>query len=182
MSFRTHCLVTQIIFSALLSEQNTVNVWVELKMELWDYGVWSYTEVQYLTLALCSWFKLQIFSAWIYGPSAKHTGYEFEREKQGSITYSADLENKVHKIYCIRLRIYESHIFELWIKTNKYCPSSAHHCKDHFHSYTVSLCSSREGRLFNPLNPKSYLHLISPYNITSETHINVTRIKEMITN
>ena len=26
VSFRTHCLVTQIIFSALLSEQNTVNV------------------------------------------------------------------------------------------------------------------------------------------------------------
>ena len=32
------------------------------------------------------------------------------------------------------------------------------------------------------LMPKSDNHLISPYNITPESHINVTRIKEMITN
>ena len=31
----------------------------------------------------------------------RSTGYESKGEKQGSITYSADLENKVHKIYCI---------------------------------------------------------------------------------
>ena len=35
---------------------------------------------------------------------------------------------------------------------------------------------------FNLLTPKSDLHLISPYNITTESHINVMRIKEMITN
>ena len=35
---------------------------------------------------------------------------------------------------------------------------------------------------FNPLTPKSDWHLISPYNITSEPHINVTRIKEVISN
>ena len=34
----------------------------------------------------------------------------------------------------------------------------------------------------NPLTPKSDQYLISPYNITSESHINVMRIKEMITN
>ena len=33
-----------------------------------------------------------------------------------------------------------------------------------------------------PLVPKSDWHLISPYNITTESHINVMRIKEMITN
>ena len=34
----------------------------------------------------------------------------------------------------------------------------------------------------NPLTPKSDQYLISPYNITSESHINVMRIKEVITN
>ena len=34
----------------------------------------------------------------------------------------------------------------------------------------------------NPLNPKSDKHLISPYNITPESHIKVMRITEMITN
>ena len=33
----------------------------------------------------------------------------------------------------------------------------------------------------NPLNPKSDQHLISPYNFTSESHIKVMRIEEMIT-
>ena len=33
----------------------------------------------------------------------------------------------------------------------------------------------------NPLNPESDQHLISPYNITPESHIKVVRIKEMIT-
>ena len=34
----------------------------------------------------------------------------------------------------------------------------------------------------NLLNPKSDQHLISPYNITPESHMKVTRIKKMITN
>ena len=34
----------------------------------------------------------------------------------------------------------------------------------------------------NPLNPKSDQNLISPYNITPESHNKVMRIKEMITN
>ena len=33
----------------------------------------------------------------------------------------------------------------------------------------------------NSLNPKSDQHLISPYNITPELHIKVTRIKKMVT-
>ena len=33
-----------------------------------------------------------------------------------------------------------------------------------------------------PLNPKSDQHLISPYNVTPESHIKVMRMKEMITN
>ena len=38
------------------------------------------------------------------------------------------------------------------------------------------------GHFFNPLNPKSDQHLISPYNIIPESHIEVVRITEMITN
>ena len=34
----------------------------------------------------------------------------------------------------------------------------------------------------NSLTPKSDSHLISPYNITPESHFKVMRIKEMITN
>ena len=33
----------------------------------------------------------------------------------------------------------------------------------------------------NPLTPRSDQHLISPYNITPESHIKVMRIKEVIT-
>ena len=36
--------------------------------------------------------------------------------------------------------------------------------------------------IFNLLAPKSDQHLISPYNITPESHIKVMRMKEMITN
>ena len=36
--------------------------------------------------------------------------------------------------------------------------------------------------LLNPLIPEGDKHLISPNNITSESHIEVMRIKEMITN
>ena len=35
--------------------------------------------------------------------------------------------------------------------------------------------------LINPLNPKSDQHLISPFSITPESHINVIRVKEIIT-
>ena len=34
----------------------------------------------------------------------------------------------------------------------------------------------------NPLTPESDQHIISPYNITPESHIRLTRIKEIITN
>ena len=37
-------------------------------------------------------------------------------------------------------------------------------------------------QLINPLTPKSDQHLISPYNVTPESHINIMRIKEMIPN
>ena len=36
--------------------------------------------------------------------------------------------------------------------------------------------------LFNPITLKSDWHLISPYNVSPDSHIKVTRIKEMITN
>ena len=37
-------------------------------------------------------------------------------------------------------------------------------------------------KLLNPLTLKSDQHLISPYNITLESHVKVMRITEMITN
>ena len=40
---------------------------------------------------------------------------------------------------------------------------------------------ARAIRNVKPLTPRDQ-HLISPYNITTESHINVMRIKEMITN
>ena len=44
----------------------------------------------------------------------------------------------------------------------------------------VPLCSFTE-REANPLTPERDLHLISPYNITPELNIKVTRIMAMIT-
>ena len=35
---------------------------------------------------------------------------------------------------------------------------------------------------FNPLNPKSDQHLISPYNINPESRVRVMRMKEVIIN
>ena len=43
---------------------------------------------------------------------------------------------------------------------------------------TVPKCTA----YINPLTPKSDQHLNSPYNITTESHMNVKRIKEMTTN
>ena len=42
--------------------------------------------------------------------------------------------------------------------------------------------SREQGLTDNPLIPERDKYLISPNNITSESHIEVTRIKEMITN
>lgn len=42
--------------------------------------------------------------------------------------------------------------------------------------------SVARAHLMNHLTPKSDKHLNSPNNITLESNINVTRIKEMITN
>ena len=41
---------------------------------------------------------------------------------------------------------------------------------------------SSENLRMNPSTPKSDKHLISPYNISPESHIKVERIKEMIIN
>ena len=46
----------------------------------------------------------------------------------------------------------------------------------------LEVCSWGKFEFLNPLTPKSDQHLISPYNITTESHINVRRIKEIITN
>ena len=52
-------------------------------------------------------------------------------------------------------------------------------------SDSVLRCSATEPQiicLVNPSTPKSDQHLISLYNISSESNIRVMRIKEMITN
>ena len=46
--------------------------------------------------------------------------------------------------------------------------------------YSLQYISERKN--LNPLSPKSDKLLISPYNITPESNINVTRIKEMTNN
>ena len=45
--------------------------------------------------------------------------------------------------------------------------------------YKIEVSGTTE--LVNPLTPRSDQHLISPYNITTESHMNVTGTKEMIT-
>ena len=45
--------------------------------------------------------------------------------------------------------------------------------------YKIEVSGTTE--LVNSLTPRSDQHLISPYNITPESHINVTETKEMIT-
>ena len=50
----------------------------------------------------------------------------------------------------------------------------------HHYYYLKSLTFSSLP-LFNPLNPKSDKHLISPYNISPESHVKVMRITEIVT-
>ena len=48
-------------------------------------------------------------------------------------------------------------------------------------NFTIQFLLRGRGVSFNRLIPQSDLQQISPYNITPESHINVTRIREMIT-
>ena len=45
------------------------------------------------------------FFPFAYGPSAKRTGHKSTGKKRGSVTYSADRENEVSKIFIISLRL-----------------------------------------------------------------------------
>ena len=54
-----------------------------------------------------------------------------------------------------------------------------HHC---WNISTEDLLFHVHSASFNPFNPKSNKHLISPYRNTAESFIKVMRIKEMITN
>ena len=67
-----------------------------------------------------------------------------------------------------------SWISELFLITFK--PTSQHW------SWKISKSSRKRSAKMNPLHPRSDKHLISPYNITPESHIKVMRIKKMITN
>ena len=66
----------------------------------------------------------------------------------------------------------------------------ANECKEKFERRIEKLIQSQANsnihlkivKTVNTLIPKSDEHLISPYNITPESHIKVMRIKEMITN
>ena len=50
------------------------------------------------------------------------------------------------------------------------------------HVRTLDLCLPVYLHPVKPLTPKSDWHLISPYNITTESHINVMKLREMIMN
>ena len=50
------------------------------------------------------------------------------------------------------------------------------------HDSIIPKLNVEKEKSLHPLTPKSDQHIISPYSITTESHINVMRIKEMITN
>ena len=47
--------------------------------------------------------RTEFFSSSIYGPSAKRAGHKSKGKRRGSVTYSADRENEVSKIFIISL-------------------------------------------------------------------------------
>ena len=55
-------------------------------------------------------------------------------------------------------------------------------CWCRIHDSIIPKPTVEKEKSLHPLTPKSDKHIISPYNITTESHINVMRIKEMITN
>ena len=82
------CLTLRTKHSQCVSgaEDGTVRLW-GMKLH------WSSIPYSSLVFLIQTVSYTPVFSAWIYGPSAKHTGYESEGEKWGSMTNSADLEN-----------------------------------------------------------------------------------------
>ena len=50
----------------------------------------------------------QRFFLFTYGPSMKHMGHKSMGKKQGSITYSTDLENNVSKIIITSMKLIRS--------------------------------------------------------------------------
>ena len=67
-----------------------------------------------------------------------------------------------------------------------YSPDQSNHNINQSKQRKISSWETNENsglfHILNPLTPKSDQHLISPYNITPESNIKVTRVKQMITN
>ena len=67
------------------------------------------------------------------------------------------------------------------VRLSSLCPNAILQREYSLENYFTFVFSSFFLLLFNPLNPKSDQHLISPYNITPESQMKVMRIKLMVT-
>ena len=67
------------------------------------------------------------------------------------------------------------------VRLSSLCPNAILQREYSPENYFTFVFSSLFLLFFNPLNPKSDQHLISPYNITPESQMKVMRIKLMVT-
>ena len=72
---------------------------------------------------------------------------------------------------------FQTNNWELWQLEESTVPRYHHYTTNNY-----SLKNNNNSKDVDPLNLKSDKHLISPYNITPESHIKVMRIKETIIN
>ena len=67
------------------------------------------------------------------------------------------------------------------VRLSSLCPNAILQREYSLENYFTFVFSSLFLLFFNPLNPKSDQHLISPYNITPESQMKVLRKKLMVT-
>ena len=71
--------------------------------------------------------------------------------------------------------------FLMLVRLSSLCPNAILQREYSLENYFTFVLSSFFLLFFNPLNPKSDQHLISPYNITPESQMKVMRINLMVT-
>ena len=71
--------------------------------------------------------------------------------------------------------------FLMLVRLSSLCPNAILQREYSLENYFTFVFSSLFLLFFNPLNPKSDQHLISPYNITPESQMKVLRKKLMVT-
>ena len=71
--------------------------------------------------------------------------------------------------------------FLMLVRLSSLCPNAILQREYSLENYLAFVFSSFFLLFFNPLNPKSDQHLISPYKITPESQMKVMRIKLMVT-